>query len=56
LLAGPVLFYLAAPANASRPLGVIKEFMSDHDAVIMFIVLLVLGAELTANGISGLST
>jgi threonine/homoserine/homoserine lactone efflux protein len=55
-VAGPVLFYLAASAKASGPLTVIKEFMTDHNAVIMFIVLLVLGAKLVGNGIAGLST
>ncbi len=50
---GPVLFYLFAPARAERPLRAIKEFMTDHNAVIMFVVLLVLGAKLIGSGISG---
>ena len=54
-VAGPVLFYLIATEKASRQLASIKEFMSDHNAVIMFVVLLVLGAKLVGNGIAGLS-
>jgi hypothetical protein len=54
-VAGPVLFYLFASATAARPLDAIKEFMSEHNAVIMFVVLLVLGAKLIGNGIAGLA-
>lgn len=50
---GPVLLYLAAPSWAARPLGAIKEFMSEHNAVIMFVVLLVLGVKLIGQGIAG---
>ena len=52
---GPVLFYLAANDRAAGPLTSIKAFMSDHNAVIMMIVFLVLGAKLIGNGIAGLS-
>jgi threonine/homoserine/homoserine lactone efflux protein len=53
---GPVIFYLAVTDRAARPLAQIKQFMSDHNAVIMMIVLLVLGAKLIGNGIAGLTT
>jgi len=53
-VAGPVLFYVVAPDAASRPLDAIKVFMSEHNAVIMFVVLLVLGAKLLGDGIGGL--
>jgi len=53
---GPVLFYVAVPATAGRPLSAIKEFMSAHNAVIMMVVLLLLGAKLLGNGISGIAT
>jgi threonine/homoserine/homoserine lactone efflux protein len=53
-VAGPVLFYLLVPDSAG-PLGSIKQFMSEHNAVIMFVLLLVLGAKLLGNGIAGLS-
>jgi threonine/homoserine/homoserine lactone efflux protein len=53
-VAGPVAIYLVAPAKADRPLAAVKEFMSDHNAAIMMVVLLVLGAKLLGNGIGGL--
>jgi len=52
---GPVVFYLVAPRAATKPLDGIKQFMSDHNAVIMFVLLLVLGAKLIGDGISGLA-
>ena len=51
---GPVLYYLFVPSSA-RLLDEIKQFMSAHNAVIMFVLLLVLGAKLLGNGIAGLS-
>jgi len=54
-VAGPVLFYVFASARAAAPLDSIKQFMSRHNAVIMFVLLLVLGAKLLGNGIAGLS-
>jgi hypothetical protein len=55
-VAGPVIFYLAVTDRAAGPLASIKQFMSDHNAVIMMIVLLVLGAKLIGNGIAGLTS
>ena len=55
-VAGPVLFYVAATEKASGPLASIKAFMSDHNAVIMMVVLLVLGAKLVGAGLAGVST
>ena len=54
-VAGPVLFYLIAPEKAAGPLEDIKQFMSEHNAVIMMVVLLVLGAKLLGQGIGGVS-
>ena len=54
-VAGPVLFYVLAPDNAAGPLTSMKEFMSAHNAVIMIVLFVVLGAKLVGNGISGLS-
>jgi threonine/homoserine/homoserine lactone efflux protein len=54
-VAGPVIFFLLAGDAASKPLASIKAFMSEHNAVIMMVVLLVLGAKLLGTGISGLS-
>ena len=50
---GPVVLYLVAPRRVAGPLESVKEFMADHDAVIMFVVLLVLGVKLIGNGVSG---
>jgi threonine/homoserine/homoserine lactone efflux protein len=55
-VAGPVVFYLGATNKAEGPLTAIKEFMSAHNAVIMFVVLLVLGAKLLGDGVAGLSS
>jgi hypothetical protein len=54
-VAGPVLFYLFAPSTAGGTLGSIKQFMAEHNAVIMMIVLLVLGAKVLGQGIAGLT-
>ena len=54
-VAGPVLFYVFASAKAAAPLDSIKQFMSEHNAVIMMIVLLVLGAKVLGQGIAGLA-
>ena len=54
-VAGPVLYYLIAGDRAAGPLAEIKQFMSDHNAVIMMVILLVLGMKLIGNGIAGLT-
>jgi threonine/homoserine/homoserine lactone efflux protein len=53
-VAGPVLYYLLAP-NSEGLLGEIKQFMSEHNAVIMFVLFMVLGAKLLGGGIAGLA-
>jgi hypothetical protein len=52
---GPVLFYLIAPGKAAGPLESIKNLMSDHNAVIMMVVLLILGAKLIGQGLAGVT-
>jgi threonine/homoserine/homoserine lactone efflux protein len=54
-VAGPVAYYLVAGDTAGAPLASIKEFMTDNNAVIMMVILLVLGAKLIGSGISGLT-
>ncbi|HTH06708.1 MAG TPA: GAP family protein [Ilumatobacteraceae bacterium] len=54
-VAGPVLFYLCAPTKAAGSLDSIKQFMAAHNAVIMMVVLLVIGAKVLGQGIAGLS-
>lgn len=53
-VAGPVLFYVLATERAAGPLSSIKEFMSAHNAVIMMVVLLVLGAKILGQALAGL--
>jgi threonine/homoserine/homoserine lactone efflux protein len=55
-VAGPLVFFLVAPHAASKPLDSMKQFMSDHNAAIMVVVLLVLGAKLIGDGIGGLGS
>ena len=54
-VAGPVLAYLFAGERAERVLVEIKEFMIDHNAVIMAVVCLVLAAKLIGTGLGGLT-
>lgn len=51
-VAGAVLFYLVDAKRAAGPLGAIKQFMSDNNAVIMMIVLLLLGAKVLGDGLA----
>lgn len=52
---GPVLYFLVAPGKATGPLTSVKEFMSDHNAVIMMVILLILGAKLIGSGLAGIT-
>lgn len=52
---GAVAFYLIAPRTAEKPLAAMKGFMSDNNAVIMMVILVILGAKLVGDGISGLA-
>jgi threonine/homoserine/homoserine lactone efflux protein len=51
---GPVVFFVVASDRAAKPLASIKEFMADHNAVIMFVLLLVVGAKILGQGIGAL--
>jgi threonine/homoserine/homoserine lactone efflux protein len=55
-VAGPVLCFVIAPGRAAGPLETIKDFMADHNAVIMMVVLLLLGAKLIGAGFAGLAS
>jgi hypothetical protein len=50
--AGAVLFYLVDAKRAVGPLGAIKQFMSDNNAVIMMVVRLLLGAKVLGDGLA----
>jgi hypothetical protein len=52
-VAGSVLFYLASPRTAGRPLSVVKQFMAENNATMMTILVL-LGAKLLGNGLGGI--
>lgn len=52
-VAGSVILYLIDSERAERPLASIKRFMSDYNAVIMMVILLLLGAKLLGNGLGG---
>jgi threonine/homoserine/homoserine lactone efflux protein len=54
-VAGPVVYFVVAGDRAAGPLNSIKQFMGEHNAVIMVILLLVLGAKLVGDGIAGLA-
>jgi threonine/homoserine/homoserine lactone efflux protein len=55
-VAGPVLWYVIAPRSAAKPLDAIKQFMADHNAVIMFVLFVVLGAKILGDGLGGITT
>lgn len=52
-VAGSVVWSLVAGQRAAGPLATVRGFMADHNAAIMTVVLLVLGAKLVGNGIAG---
>jgi threonine/homoserine/homoserine lactone efflux protein len=54
-VAGPVVYFVVAGDRATGPLNSIKQFMGEHNAVIMMILLVVLGAKLVGDGIGGLA-
>jgi threonine/homoserine/homoserine lactone efflux protein len=54
-VAGPVIYYVTAADKAAGPLASIKDFMADHNAVIMMVVLLVLGAKILGQGFAGVT-
>ncbi|MHB1138288.1 MAG: GAP family protein [Microthrixaceae bacterium] len=52
---GAVLFYLIGGSRSTQALASMKAFMSTHNAVIMTVLFLVLGAKILGQGIAGLS-
>jgi threonine/homoserine/homoserine lactone efflux protein len=51
----PVAIYFALGARAQRVLGDLKSWMTAHNAAIMTVLCLVIGAKLIGDGIAGLS-
>ena len=50
---GAVLFALVAPRAATRPLDAVRRFMTDSNATIMMVLLLVLGLKILGDAIGG---
>ena len=53
---GPLVIYISMGERAARILDGIKAFMVAHNAAIMTVIFLLLGAKLIGNGIAGLSS
>jgi len=53
-VAAPVVIDLSMGERAATLLDELKDWMTRHDAVIMAVLLLVLGAKMIGDGISGL--
>jgi threonine/homoserine/homoserine lactone efflux protein len=49
---GALVAFLIAPTRAAQPLASLKQYMSDHNAVIMMVVLLLLGAKFLGDGLA----
>jgi threonine/homoserine/homoserine lactone efflux protein len=54
-VAGAVVVSFVAPTRSTVWLASLKQFMTDHNAVIMMVILLVLGAKILGDGLGGLS-
>ncbi len=50
---GAVACFLVAPKRSARPLAVAKQFMSENNATIMMVVLLLLGAKFLGDALAG---
>jgi hypothetical protein len=47
-----VFFYLVDAKRAGPALDAIRRFMSNHNAVFMMVVLLIIGAKLLGDGLA----
>lgn len=54
LVTGPVIAYLVAKQRMVEPLDSLKDFMQDHNAAIMIVLLSVLGLSNLGKGLGGL--
>jgi threonine/homoserine/homoserine lactone efflux protein len=50
---GAVVFYLATPTRAAKPLASVKRFMADNNATIMMVILLILGVKVLGDALAG---
>ena len=53
---GAVACSLVAPRKSERPLASVRQFMTDNNATIMMVILLLLGAKFLGDGLAGLWT
>jgi hypothetical protein len=55
-VAGPVLYYLIAGDRATKMLDTWKTWLSENNATVMFVLLVVMGTVLVGKGIGGISS
>jgi threonine/homoserine/homoserine lactone efflux protein len=55
VVVGCVAFYVVDAQRAAHPLDAIRRFMAEHNAAIMVVVLLLLGAKFLGDGLGGLT-
>ena len=53
-VAGAVVAYLIAPRRVGAPLARIRQFMTDNNATIMMVILLLLGLKVLGDALAGL--
>jgi threonine/homoserine/homoserine lactone efflux protein len=53
---GAVVFHLVAPKASAPPLASVRRFMSDNNATIMMVILLILGLKILGDALGGLWT
>jgi hypothetical protein len=53
-VAAPVVIYYALGDRSAKLLGELRTWLATHNAAIMAVLLLVIGAKLLGDGISGL--
>jgi threonine/homoserine/homoserine lactone efflux protein len=56
VVVGAVIFYLIDADRAAGPLASVRGFMTQNNAVIMMVILVLLGASLVGDGVAGLQT
>jgi hypothetical protein len=54
-VAAPVVIYFALGDGSTKLLSELKDWMGAHNAAIMAVLLLVLGAKLIGDGLGGLT-
>jgi threonine/homoserine/homoserine lactone efflux protein len=55
-VAGAVVAYLVAPRQVAGPLARVRQFMTDNNATIMMVILLLLGLKVLGDALAGLGS